>query len=81
MDPYQSPTTEEVPDIDPTRARSCVGAAAGGFAGGCLLPIALFVMFASLGDPGGILLYPIMGVPCGIIGAIIGGIAFARRKK
>ena len=44
----------------------------GCLAGGCFLPMALFVLFLALGDIGGPLIWPIFSIAFGIIGWLIG---------
>jgi hypothetical protein len=50
-------------------------------AGGCLLPVALYVFFALLGDVGGPLLWVFGVIPLFILGALLGSAVWSFRTK
>ena len=80
VDPYAPPESSE----DVSRGVSEVSNSApvvGCFSGGCLLPVILFLGCAHfLGDTGGLLFWPIIAVPLGLLGMTF-GFVYRRSKK
>jgi len=77
INPYEPPESDEGRGVErPDTERSKTGNAApfvGCGVGGCLVPLLLFIAcMVFLGDPGGPLLWPIIAVPLGVIGVVVG---------
>jgi len=69
-DPYESPTSQ--PDPAPPTAKSgCRAPVVGCLSGGCVIPIALFLLAAFSGDVGGPLIWPMLSVFLGVVGMVV----------
>jgi len=81
IDPYLPPKTEgNEGEIIEDSTLEIKRAAKGCAIGGCLIPILLLIICVIfLGDIEGILIYPLIGFPMGLIGMAIG--ALTKSKK
>ena len=70
MSQHEPPPEQQDELQPPVRNAALIGCGLGG----CLAPVVLFLACAVFGDTGGPLFWPIVAVPLGLLGMMIGGL-------
>lgn len=81
IDPYSPPPT--LPEHNVSASKSGNSAPlVGCLSGGCLMPTVLFLLAAFFGDTGGPLIWPMLAIVLGALGAFLGfGYKMAKKNR